>query len=88
MYVAVYLGANESRHRAAASAVWRELAARYVTALCALPDLAECVVKPPVPVPADSLLPLDRTRMGKSAKDRAGYLPGGRCAIGHIRGVP
>jgi hypothetical protein len=32
---------------------WRELGARYVTALCALPDLGEGVAKPPVPIPSD-----------------------------------
>lgn len=31
---------------------WREFAARYVTALCALPDIAEGRTKPPLPVPA------------------------------------
>jgi superfamily II DNA or RNA helicase len=35
---------------------WREFGARYVTALCALSDIAERVSKPPVPVPADSEL--------------------------------
>ena len=32
---------------------WREFGARYVTALCALPDIGERVSKPPVPVPVD-----------------------------------
>jgi superfamily II DNA or RNA helicase len=35
---------------------WRELATRYVTALCALPDIGEGQSKPPVPVPADEEL--------------------------------
>src|SRR4051794_27673821 len=35
---------------------WRELAACYVTALCALPGLEEGASKPPVPVPADGEL--------------------------------
>jgi superfamily II DNA or RNA helicase len=35
---------------------WRELGARYVTALCALPDLGEGAAKPPVPVPAGAEL--------------------------------
>src|SRR3954469_7792116 len=35
---------------------WRELAASYVSALCALPGLAEGASKPPVPAPADSEL--------------------------------
>jgi non-specific serine/threonine protein kinase len=34
---------------------WREFAARYVTALCALPGIGERS-KPPVPIPADSEL--------------------------------
>src|SRR5258708_27391427 len=32
---------------------WRELATRYVTALCALPNIGEGQAKPPVPAPAD-----------------------------------
>jgi hypothetical protein len=35
---------------------WRELGARYVTALCALPDLGEGVAKPPVPIPSGAEL--------------------------------
>jgi hypothetical protein len=35
---------------------WRELGARYVTALCALPDIGESQGKPPVPIPADGEL--------------------------------
>jgi superfamily II DNA or RNA helicase len=35
---------------------WRDLGARYVTALCALPDIAEAGGKPPVPSPADGEL--------------------------------
>ena len=35
---------------------WRELAAGYVTALCALPGLGEGASKPPVPAPADGEL--------------------------------
>jgi superfamily II DNA or RNA helicase len=35
---------------------WRELGARYVTALCARPDIAEAGSKPPVPGPADGEL--------------------------------
>jgi non-specific serine/threonine protein kinase len=31
---------------------WRELGTRYVTALCALPDVGESTTKPPVPRPA------------------------------------
>lgn len=35
---------------------WREFGARYVTALCALPGIAEGGTKPPVPIPTDSEL--------------------------------
>jgi len=35
---------------------WRELGARYVTALCALPGIGEGGSKPPVPIPADGEL--------------------------------
>jgi non-specific serine/threonine protein kinase len=35
---------------------WRELGARYVTALCALPDIADGDTKPPIPVPGDDEL--------------------------------
>jgi non-specific serine/threonine protein kinase len=35
---------------------WRELGARYVTALCAVPDLGEGVAKPPVPMPSNAEL--------------------------------
>ena len=35
---------------------WRELGARYVTALCALPGIGEGRTKPPVPIPADGEL--------------------------------
>src|SRR6266436_3380866 len=35
---------------------WREFGARYVTALCALPDIAEGGSKPPVPVPPNDEL--------------------------------
>lgn len=35
---------------------WRELGARYVTALCALPGIGEDGAKPPVAVPADGEL--------------------------------
>src|SRR3979409_2214431 len=35
---------------------WRELASRYVTALCALPEVGEGQIKPPVPAPADEEL--------------------------------
>src|SRR5580658_4725378 len=37
-------------------AYWRELGARYVTALCVLPGIAEGGTKPPVPAPADGQL--------------------------------
>jgi superfamily II DNA or RNA helicase len=35
---------------------WRELAARYVTGLCALPDIADGRTKPPLPPPAADAL--------------------------------
>ncbi len=35
---------------------WRELGVRYVTALCALPEIADGSAKPPVPLPADDEL--------------------------------
>jgi superfamily II DNA or RNA helicase len=35
---------------------WREFGSRYVTALCALPDIGERVTKPPIPVPANAEL--------------------------------
>jgi non-specific serine/threonine protein kinase len=35
---------------------WRELGARYVTALCALPGIGEGGTKPPVPIPGDGEL--------------------------------
>ena len=35
---------------------WRELGARYVTALCALPDIGDGTSKPAVPVPIDGEL--------------------------------
>jgi non-specific serine/threonine protein kinase len=51
------LGANEiGKALPPVLSYWREFGARYVTALCALPDIGERVSKPPVPVPADSEL--------------------------------
>src|SRR5712675_1852758 len=35
---------------------WREFGSRYVTALCALPDIGERVTKPLIPVPASGAL--------------------------------
>jgi superfamily II DNA or RNA helicase len=35
---------------------WREFGSRYVTALCALPDIGERIAKPPIPVPANGEL--------------------------------
>jgi hypothetical protein len=34
-------------------AYWRDFSARYVTTLCALPDLGEGAAKPALPVPSD-----------------------------------
>jgi len=35
---------------------WREFGSRYVTVLCALPNIGERVTKPPIPVPANGEL--------------------------------
>ena len=35
---------------------WRELGMRYMTALCALPNVGDGRIKPPVPIPADGEL--------------------------------
>ena len=51
---------------------WRELGARYVTALCALPDIAEAGGKPPVPTPSDS--ELDRMAAAVPPMTGAEYL--------------
>jgi superfamily II DNA or RNA helicase len=51
---------------------WRELGARYVTALCALPDIAEAGSKPPVPSPADG--ELDRMAAAVPPMTGAEYL--------------
>jgi hypothetical protein len=37
-------------------AYWREFGTRYVTALCALPDLGEALSKPAVPAPTEAEL--------------------------------
>lgn len=48
----LWLGANEvGTALPPVLSYWRELGTRYVTALCALPDLGEGRTKPPVPVP-------------------------------------
>jgi superfamily II DNA or RNA helicase len=53
----LYLGADEiGTALPPMLSYWREFAVRYVTALCALPDIAEDGAKPPVPVPADGEL--------------------------------
>jgi superfamily II DNA or RNA helicase len=51
---------------------WRALAVRYVTALCALPDIAEGGTKPPVPVPTDA--ELDRIAAAVPPMTGAEYL--------------
>jgi superfamily II DNA or RNA helicase len=51
---------------------WREFAVRYVTALCALPDVADGGTKPPVPVPADG--ELDRIAAAVPPMTGAEYL--------------
>jgi len=53
----LYLGADEvGTALPPVLSYWREFGVRYVTTLCALPDIGERVSKPPVPVPADSEL--------------------------------
>jgi hypothetical protein len=53
----LYLGADEvGTALPPVLAYWREFGVRYVTALCALPDIAEGAPKPPVPVPAEGEL--------------------------------
>jgi superfamily II DNA or RNA helicase len=53
----LYLGADEVEATLPpVLSYWREFAACYVTALCALPDIAEGPTKPPLPVPADGEL--------------------------------
>jgi len=47
---------------------WREFATRYVTALCALPDIGEGQTKSPVPIPADE----DLNKMAAAAPPMAG----------------
>jgi superfamily II DNA or RNA helicase len=53
----LYLGADEvGTALPPVLSYWREFAVRYVTALCALPDIAERGARPPVPVPVDGEL--------------------------------
>jgi non-specific serine/threonine protein kinase len=53
----LYLGADEvGTALPPVLSYWREFAVRYVTALCALPDIAERGTKPPVPIPVDGEL--------------------------------
>ena len=53
----LYLGADEvGTALPPVLSYWREFAVRYVTALCALPDIAEGRTKPPLPAPADGEL--------------------------------
>jgi len=50
----LYLGADEvGTALSPVLSYWREFGVRYVTALCALPDIAEGGIKPAVPVPGD-----------------------------------
>ena len=53
---------------------WRDLGARYVAALCALPDLGERTTKPPIPPPTDA----DLRHMAAAAPPMTGaeYLSG------------
>src|SRR5271163_1969271 len=51
------LGADEvATALPAVLSYWRDFGARYVTALCALPQLGEVAVKPPVPLPGEGEL--------------------------------
>jgi superfamily II DNA or RNA helicase len=51
------LGASEvATALPAVLSYWRDFGARYVTALCALPDLGEGNAKPPVPLPGEGEL--------------------------------
>ena len=51
------LGADEvATALPAVLAYWRDFGVRYVTALCALPDLGEGSAKPPVPLPGEGEL--------------------------------
>jgi superfamily II DNA or RNA helicase len=53
----LWLGANEvGTALPPVLLYWRELGVRYVTALCALPDVGDGRTKPPVPIPADGEL--------------------------------
>ncbi len=51
---------------------WREFGVRYITALCALPDIGERVTKPPVSIPADG--ELDRIAAAVPPMTGAEYL--------------
>src|SRR5271169_2293006 len=51
------LGADEvATALPAVLAYWRDFGARYVTALCALPELGDGTAKPPVPLPGEGEL--------------------------------
>ncbi len=52
-----YLGADEvGTALSPVLSYWREFGARYVTALCVLPDFGEGATKPPVPIPTSGQL--------------------------------
>jgi superfamily II DNA or RNA helicase len=53
-------------------AYWRDFGGRYVTALCALPELGEGTAKPPVPLPGDG--ELDATAAAVPPMTGAEYL--------------
>jgi superfamily II DNA or RNA helicase len=53
---------------------WREFGTRYVTALCAVPDIGERATRPPVPVPADG--ELDKIAAAVPPMTGAEYLTG------------
>src|ERR1700692_619922 len=65
----LYLGADEvGAVLPPVLSYWRELGTRYLTALCALPDMIDGQTKPPVPVPADEEL----NRMAAAAPPMTG----------------
>jgi len=67
------LGADEvGTSLPAALAYWREFGVRYVTALCALPDVSEASTKPAVPSPSEE--DLDRLAAAAPPMTGAEYL--------------
>jgi hypothetical protein len=72
----LYLGADEvGTALPPVLSYWREFAVHYVTALCALPDIAEGGTKPPVPVPADGELDKIAAAARRCAEADAAHSP-------------